>query len=238
MIKLLFIMLDLQGGGAERVLLNLLRYLDSTKYEITLLLIKEQGKYWNEVPTHVRVVSLLKNNERLRFAWLRVLIKGLYEARAQDIIIGGMEMIPTYLAYILGILSSKPVVGWVHTVIREYLGVMPKWNTMVGKFIYTRMAHLVFVSNGARLDMAGWLPTTNQNKWRTIYNILDPNIFNSTDCKSVIPMETDHLLIICLLMIIFFVRQGLSGDAMRLLLSSFFQQGLYFCHSQIIGIGR
>jgi len=196
MIKLLFIMTDLLGGGAERVLLNLVRYLDSTKYDSTLLLIKKQGMYWDEVPKQVRIISLLDKDERLRFSWLSLLIKGFYEARTQDIIIGGMELLPTYLAYIWGSALRKPIIGWIHTPLTSYLGTVPKWNKRIAKFIYRRIAHLVFVSNGARLDMAGWLPNANHKKWRTIYNIFDPNVFNSIDFRSDVPKETNMPLII------------------------------------------
>jgi glycosyltransferase involved in cell wall biosynthesis len=197
LIKLLFIMTDLQGGGAERALLNLSRHLDSMKYEITLLLLKNQGTYWDELPTHVHVISILKKSERLRFSWLQLLTKGFYKARKHDIIIGGMELLPTYLAFILGSFLGKPVIGWVHIAITEYLGTMPKWNTIIGRIIYRRLTHLVFVSNGARANMASWLPTADLKKiWQTIYNIFDPKVFNFTDRKSDFPIETELPLVI------------------------------------------
>lgn len=48
--KILFISNNLVGGGAEKVLLNLLEELNDPIYEITLLLIKNKGVYINDIP--------------------------------------------------------------------------------------------------------------------------------------------------------------------------------------------
>ena len=53
--KILFISNNLVGGGAEKVLLNLLEELNDPIYEITLLLIKNKGVYINDIPKHVKV---------------------------------------------------------------------------------------------------------------------------------------------------------------------------------------
>jgi len=41
--KVLFLHPDLRGGGAEKVLVNMLNRLDQTKYDITLITIFEDG---------------------------------------------------------------------------------------------------------------------------------------------------------------------------------------------------
>ena len=43
--KILFLMPDLEGGGAERALINLLREFDYTKYKVTLCLMYHRGVY-------------------------------------------------------------------------------------------------------------------------------------------------------------------------------------------------
>lgn len=55
--RFLFIDSQLNGGGAERVLLDVLRNFDYSQYEVTLLQINGGGILIDEVPTEVRIVS-------------------------------------------------------------------------------------------------------------------------------------------------------------------------------------
>lgn len=64
--KILFCIHALGGGGAEKVLINLIKGLDSNKYEITLLTIVNSGIYVKDIPQYVKHISLFtfrkKNN--------------------------------------------------------------------------------------------------------------------------------------------------------------------------------
>jgi len=51
--NILFIMESLNGGGAERVLIEILKNLDYTKYNIALCLVREGGVYHTDVPPSV-----------------------------------------------------------------------------------------------------------------------------------------------------------------------------------------
>lgn len=53
--KILIIENNLAGGGAEKVLLTILEELSNPQYEVTLLLIKNKGKYLNSIPDYVDV---------------------------------------------------------------------------------------------------------------------------------------------------------------------------------------
>ncbi len=59
--KLLFIFGSMNGGGAERVLLDLLSNLDYSRYEVDLCLIISEGILLPEVPRQVRIISLWKS---------------------------------------------------------------------------------------------------------------------------------------------------------------------------------
>lgn len=54
--KLLFVMSNLQNGGAERSLVNLLQLIDYSRYEVDLLLFQECGMFLKQVPKQVRFV--------------------------------------------------------------------------------------------------------------------------------------------------------------------------------------
>lgn len=60
--KLLFINGHLNTGGVEKSLLDIIRHLDPTQYEIHLLLLEEGGDYLGELPEHIHVhLKSLKN---------------------------------------------------------------------------------------------------------------------------------------------------------------------------------
>ena len=64
---------DLEGGGAERALINLLREFDYTKYKVTLCLMYHRGVYLDAIPAQVHTIYLFKNERSFFFrkAWKR-----------------------------------------------------------------------------------------------------------------------------------------------------------------------
>ncbi len=58
--KVLFLIPSLVGGGAERVLVLLLRHLDLTRYQPVVVLFDSRNDYAEEVPTHVKKIFLNK----------------------------------------------------------------------------------------------------------------------------------------------------------------------------------
>lgn len=70
--KILFVMLNLYNGGAERSLVNLFNEMDYTKYDVNLLLFQKKGMFLKQVPSQVNIIStpkdlyLLYNKPKLR----------------------------------------------------------------------------------------------------------------------------------------------------------------------------
>lgn len=56
--RILFAVPNLNGGGAERVMVNILRTLDPQQYDITLLLVDRIGVFFDLVPDYVNLQSL------------------------------------------------------------------------------------------------------------------------------------------------------------------------------------
>ena len=48
---------SLSGGGAEKVLIDVLKYTDYSKYDVDLCLIINRGVYLDEIP-HLLIVSV------------------------------------------------------------------------------------------------------------------------------------------------------------------------------------
>ncbi|MGL4954369.1 MAG: glycosyltransferase [Cetobacterium sp.] len=59
--KIIFINGHLNVGGVEKSLLDLLKNIDYSKFDITLLLLEEKGDYINEVPIEVNIVTFSLN---------------------------------------------------------------------------------------------------------------------------------------------------------------------------------
>ena len=60
--KVLFMMPALPGGGAEKVLIDILKNFDYASYEVTLFLEYKEGVYLNDVPEEVRILALHSQN--------------------------------------------------------------------------------------------------------------------------------------------------------------------------------
>lgn len=54
-IKILFMVINMNIGGTEKALLNMISEMDEDKYEITILMLEELGGFLNEVPKNVRI---------------------------------------------------------------------------------------------------------------------------------------------------------------------------------------
>lgn len=74
MIEILIFAPNLNGGGAERVLVNYLSNLDYHKFSVTLVLAERKGVFLNLVPEEVNVISLNKRKTVFCFNKLRKLI--------------------------------------------------------------------------------------------------------------------------------------------------------------------
>lgn len=177
--KILFILRSLDGGGAEKVTLNVLRHLDPARFDITIFLFMKRGVYFHDVPSHIKVVSGCKS-KKLTFKYtFPIVLPRLYkEATQHDLLIGALEFTPTYLAFLLGKLCHKPAVGWVHCSIPYMIKTIPRvaqvFHQCAARFVYKRLTNIVFVSNGAKESLLTWLhETENQTGWQVIYNFID-----------------------------------------------------------------
>jgi glycosyltransferase involved in cell wall biosynthesis len=70
--KILFLIPTLMGGGAERVIVNLLRHLDRSKFELLLAVVDMRSSvFLEDVPTDVEIINL--GCTRVRFAIFKII---------------------------------------------------------------------------------------------------------------------------------------------------------------------
>jgi glycosyltransferase involved in cell wall biosynthesis len=58
LMKVLFVIPNMEGGGAERVMLNLLRHIDRSRFEPHLALLEARGAYLQSLPQDVEIHNL------------------------------------------------------------------------------------------------------------------------------------------------------------------------------------
>lgn len=153
--KILFITNNLVGGGAEKVLLNLLEEFDGPMYEITLLLIKNKGVYINDVPKHVHVNYMYDiSNGEIEFPMESDKIIQYYNANIGsefDVEIAFLEGPPTkFLAYSTNKKSTK--IAWIHIDMNSAHWTYGYYKDIAEeKKCYSMMDKVIFVSENARI---------------------------------------------------------------------------------------
>lgn len=176
-IKLLFVLPSLEGGGAERIVCNLMSVLNKNIFDVNLFLFNNKGVYWDLLSNDVNV--FFGSRDKKYSKWL--IIKNLYRvSKNMDIIVGSMELMPTYFSVLVGKLLRKKIIGWVHINIDSILNDKNKiirflHRNILLKFFYNKLDRIVAVSNGAKENISKYLNDKNRNKVECIYNPIKIN---------------------------------------------------------------
>ena len=152
-VRVLFVMSDLGGGGAERSLLELLGRLDRSRIQPCLFLLKRQGVHLERVPADVECSWGCESGDRLRYRIPSILRHALIQGAPADVIVGAMETGATYVAWLAAAVLLKPLVGWVRTDLHEYLLPQSVWHRWAAKQIYPRCDAVVVPSHGSERSL-------------------------------------------------------------------------------------
>ena len=182
--RILFFIESFSGGGAERVLLTILRNLDMEKFDVTVLVMSDSGVYSKDFHSlGINVVPVLSSNSSMLN---RVKYKLLYNILSPKVaarwLLKGIEA-DTYVAFVEGyctkilscLRSDKRKIAWVHIDLKNF-----PWTIEEG--IYQNIkeekdAYEMFdMSIGVSNEVSDVLKTQYGLKYvRTIYNPIDEN---------------------------------------------------------------
>lgn len=179
--RILFIIANLAGGGAEKVLVDMLKHTDFTNYKVDLLLVVKEGIYLNSIPQEVNVYSIYEKRGlkyKLDFVFSRYCgldffqricvnnkVKGMY-----DSIISFMEGIPLkFHKYLLDRTMNN--ISWVHIDLLKHHYTNKYFRPDEERFLYNKMNQIFFVSNDAKLSFMNLFNITGS--FQTIYNPID-----------------------------------------------------------------
>ena len=181
--KILILTGWLPGGGAERVLIDILRNIDYGLYDVDLALFEKKGELLSEVPPQVNIIEIWGRNSFNYFAAIKSTlhlhnnillskrINGSKLKKDYDAEIAFLEGMPVKLIALRK--TEAPKYCWIHTDLSKFQGSKTSfYSNAEEQTSYSKMDKIVCVSENARLGFIACFPDL-QNKTITIYNPVD-----------------------------------------------------------------
>lgn len=186
--KILFMIDSLNGGGAEKVLINILNRLDYNKYDVTVFLIYGEGIYLKYVPDNVKIKYLtLGNNTINNWNFIKKYIYKLYR-KILFAIVNFFKGSPIYkfiikdkydieISFIEGLTclyvgnssnKASKKISWIHIDLEKRKTLKPKKEIKA----LNAMDKIVCVSNGSKNSILNMYPHLEE-KIQVIYNPID-----------------------------------------------------------------
>jgi glycosyltransferase involved in cell wall biosynthesis len=185
MTKLAFIMHNFNGGGAERVTINLATLLAEEKYEVTIIVKENKGELSDSIPSNIKVLSLDIDGKNKIAKNIKVIksISSLLNSNYFDCMISVSRSMNNTLAIAkrISVKSSTPIIGTIHNSLSQevvsYSRIKKIINNLFDKFFYK----IVVVSEEARQEYEKEFKI-DPSKLITIYNpVVDDTIVNASE---------------------------------------------------------
>jgi len=193
--KILFAIPTLGGGGAERVLVNLVNSLDNSKYEITVFALFDGGVNKQYLNSNIRYKSFFKKLFRGNIHLLKLFSSNLlYKLLIKDefdIAISYLEGPTTRIISGCPFTRTK-LINWVHIEIHDKKMLLQSYRSY-SELIrsYKKFNRTVFVSMTAKIAFDKSFPDINTNK-EVIYNTVDYSKIISNADETISDLEIDN----------------------------------------------
>jgi len=175
--KIVFFIADLSGGGAERVLVNVLKGIDRNHFVPILFLFKKYGVLLSSLPEDIEIYSQkeLKGKFWHGFQWLNLLIQFVrHLKKIKPVVVFSFMWYPNAVAIaakILGRLHCKVIVSE-RTSTFIYSSRLENFlRNFIIKFLYPRANLIISPSRKIAQDII--LQTVPESKVRVIHNPVD-----------------------------------------------------------------
>lgn len=152
----------LSGGGVLRVQSTLLDHLRRSGFDLSLFYL---NRVEHESPAPCGLVPEFGAPEerQLNRCMPRILRRLLALARGSDVVFGMQDGRPIDLAILVGRMTRRPVVGWIHNLPGRSTEDFPGGHPWITRHLYPRANRLVAVSKGIAEDLAKWSPGSAHN---------------------------------------------------------------------------
>lgn len=181
--RILFIMTALNGGGAEKVLVDILHHFDYNQYDVELMLTTTDGVHYKRIPANIKQIILYKilflQWIRRLFLWiyrkigsvflLRFYLQAITKGMEYDTIVSFMEGEPLLIHSLL-LNKGKRHVTWVHTDFQ-----VNHWSNRLLRdelYMYSCIDRIVCVSGLVRSNFVQCYPMLAE-KVDVVYNLID-----------------------------------------------------------------
>lgn len=170
MIKVLFLIHDLEVGGAEKVLVNLVNNMDVSRFDVTVMTLFDVGVNKQFLKKHIKYKSCFKKPIRGNSHLLKLLSpKKLYKWLIKDeynIVVSYLEG-PT-ARIVGGAPDNVKVVSWIHITIPNEKTFASSFRSLTeAKRCYQRADVMAYVAHSVYQDFAKICKTTNN---QVLYN--------------------------------------------------------------------
>ena len=186
--NVLFIMPAMLNGGAEKVLIDILKHFDYTQYNVSLLLECKEGPYINDIPDEVELIYLHKKNlwiERLyrymimlHCKWLvyqilcRLPLLWHLKGRHFDTIVSFMEGMAVRMHSYISDKADRNI-SWVHIDFKKKHWSLDFFSNEQEEYeCYHKMNKIIFVSQDAK-DRFKEIFKFEDHKLEVVYNLID-----------------------------------------------------------------
>lgn len=178
--KVAIVIPSLMGGGAEKVMINIISNLDKNKFDTRLIVVNKKGPYISLIPDDIHVVDL--KADRVRYS-IKNLIKELNLFKP-DIVLSTLGYLNLILISIKPFLKSKPkiIVREANTPSKD-INQLSKYKKFIFNFLYKRLYkkadYIIAQCEGMKKDIIHCFKIEDKDKVICIYNPLDINLINN-----------------------------------------------------------
>lgn len=171
--KILFVVPALEGGGAEKILIDLLNGIPRHVFETGLIVFNKSGSCSENIPTNT---SLFNLNKKDRFDFLRLVFKfaRIVQQEKPDLIVTFL----TYANYLCLVAKAlfrlRPaIIVAEHSIVsRVVLSRAPFIKSLLVRLFYPRASRVITVSDGCSEELVRYFGVP-EKKLSVIYNGID-----------------------------------------------------------------
>ncbi len=177
-IKVLFFISSLEGGGAEKVMVNIVNNLDRNKFDVSLVLSEKKGKYLNELSKDIKVYGLIKINSiknrvlpMLFYLYMNQLYRlyKIIKSEKPDIVVSFLNMPNLMNILIKSFVRKTKAIICVHSFMSIEFEDENFLIKMMSKLFYSKTDEIVCVSKASAKDINKSFDVP-KNKIIAIYN--------------------------------------------------------------------
>jgi glycosyltransferase involved in cell wall biosynthesis len=177
MIKILFCIPTLSGGGAERVLTNLVNHLDNKKYDITVCTLFNSGKYKDELASNINYKYIFKKpfkgNSRIFQLFPPKFLFKRFIKEHYDIIVSYLES--PFMRIVSGCDDrSTKLISWTHSEMIDGNELLTCFRNKDERLnCYLAFDKNIFVSKTVMDSTLKYIPLKN---CQVLYNIVESDV--------------------------------------------------------------